>query len=61
MALEEDIPDQPDDKTIPKYKQIDKVTNSPFPPSHPPLLLSSFFQKCSTASPPPLIPYIKPP
>lgn len=27
MALEEDIPEQPDDKTIPKYKQIDKVTN----------------------------------
>lgn len=59
MALEEDIPDQPDDKTIPKYKQIDKVTNSPppsppLPPplSHPPLLLSSFFQKYSTASPP---------
>lgn len=53
MALEEDIPDQPDDKTIPKYKQIDKVTNSPpplSPPSHPPLLLSSLFQKYSTAS-----------
>lgn len=28
MALEEDIPDHPDDKTIPKYKQIDKVTRS---------------------------------
>lgn len=25
MALEEDIPEQPDDKTIPKYRQIDKV------------------------------------
>lgn len=40
MALEEDIPDQPDDKTVPKYKQIDKVTK--FPPSHPSLLLSPF-------------------
>lgn len=25
MALEEDIPEKPDDKTIPKYRQIDKV------------------------------------
>jgi len=25
MALDEDIPDKPDDKTIPKYRQIDKV------------------------------------
>ena len=25
MALEEDLPEKPDDKTIPKYKQIDKV------------------------------------
>lgn len=43
MALEEDIPDQPDDKTIPKYKQIDKVTN--FPHSHSPLTSLSFFPK----------------
>lgn len=25
MALDEDIPEKPDDKTIPKYRQIDKV------------------------------------
>lgn len=25
MALDEDIPDKPDDKTTPKYRQIDKV------------------------------------
>ena len=25
MALDEDIPEKPDDKTIPKYKQIHKV------------------------------------
>jgi len=25
MALEEDLPEKPDDRTIPKYKQIDKV------------------------------------
>lgn len=30
MALEEDIPDKPDDKTIPKYRQIDKVRFSPY-------------------------------
>lgn len=34
MALEEDIPEKPDDKTIPKYRQIDKVRSiqsySPF-------------------------------
>lgn len=27
MALEEDIPEHPDDKTIPKYRQIDKVSS----------------------------------
>ena len=54
MALEEDIPDQPDDKTIPKYKQIDKVTN--FPTLTPPSL--SFSQKYFTASPP-TNPYVK--
>lgn len=48
MALEEDIPDQPDDKTIPKYKQIDKVTN--FPHSHLPLL--SPFPKIFYCQPP---------
>ena len=26
MALGEDIPEQPEDKTVPKYKQIDKVS-----------------------------------
>lgn len=62
MALEEDIPDQPDDKTIPKYKQIDKVTN-PFPP---PLLIPLYFsllfsKNILLPAPPPLIPYIKPP
>ena len=31
MALDEDLPDKPEDKTIPKYKQISKV------PSPPPL------------------------
>lgn len=45
MALEEDIPEIPDDKTIPKYRQIDKVrsiqSHSPSttllpPSSHPP-------------------------
>lgn len=38
MALEEDIPEQPDDKTIPKYRQIDKVRtiqSSPFTNSAP--------------------------
>ena len=25
MALGEDIPDMPEDKTVPKYRQIDKV------------------------------------
>lgn len=25
LALEEDVPQQPDDKTVPKYRQIDKV------------------------------------
>lgn len=25
MALGEDIPEEPEDKTIPKYRQIDKV------------------------------------
>lgn len=25
MALEEDLPEKPEDKTIPKYKQIAKV------------------------------------
>lgn len=39
MALEEDIPEQPDDKTIPKYRQIDKVYSiqsySPFNNSPP--------------------------
>lgn len=37
MALEEDLPEKPDDKTIPKYKQIDKVNPLPFitiPPSN---------------------------
>lgn len=29
MALEEDLPEQPEDKTIPRYKQIDKVRISP--------------------------------
>ena len=29
MALEEDIPEQPEDKTIPKYKQIHKVSITP--------------------------------
>jgi hypothetical protein len=28
LALDEDIPDKPDDKTIPKYKQIAKVGDS---------------------------------
>lgn len=42
MALEEDIPDQPDDKTIPKYKQIDKVTR--------PLTFLPSFQKYSAVS-----------
>lgn len=49
MALEEDIPDQPDDKTIPKYKQIDRVTN--FPHSYPPLLLSPFSQNILLPAP----------
>lgn len=31
MALEEDLPEKPDDKTIPKYKQIDKVRNTHTP------------------------------
>lgn len=31
MALDEDIPDKPDDKTIPKYRQIDKVARLPKP------------------------------
>lgn len=30
MALDEDIPEQPEDKTIPKYKQIDKVNFTAF-------------------------------
>jgi hypothetical protein len=25
MALEEELPEKPDDKTIPKYRQINKV------------------------------------
>jgi len=25
MALEEELPEKPDDKTIPRYRQIDKV------------------------------------
>lgn len=25
LALDEDLPEKPEDKTIPKYKQIDKV------------------------------------
>ena len=29
MALNEDLPEKPDDKTIPKYKQIDKVFPGP--------------------------------
>ena len=28
LALEEDIPEKPDDKTVPKYKQIDKVRHT---------------------------------
>lgn len=55
MALEEDIPDQPDDKTIPKYKQIDKVTkHSPHPPHHQ-HLFSLLFQ--NILPPAPLTPY----
>ena len=38
MALEEDLPEKPDDKTIPKYKQIDKV--KPCFPSPQPLSLT---------------------
>lgn len=26
MALDEDLPEQPADKTLPKYRQIDKVS-----------------------------------
>ena len=26
MALDEDLPEAPEDKTIPKYRQIDKVS-----------------------------------
>lgn len=26
LALDEDLPEKPEDKTIPKYKQIDKVS-----------------------------------
>lgn len=33
MALEEDLPEKPDDKTIPKYRQIDKVCQTPVSPS----------------------------
>lgn len=44
MALEEDIPQHPDDKTVPKYRQIDKVCVSA------PLLasdyLTTFFVAC---------------
>lgn len=29
MALGEDIPEEPEDKTIPKYRQIDKVNLEP--------------------------------
>ena len=29
MALDEDIPEKPEDKTIPKYRQIDKVESPP--------------------------------
>lgn len=33
LALDEDLPAETEDKTIPKYKQIDKVrTESPTPP-----------------------------
>ena len=28
MALDEDIPEKPEDKTIPRYRQIDKVKES---------------------------------
>ena len=28
MALDEDIPEKPEDKTVPKYRQIDKVTRT---------------------------------
>jgi hypothetical protein len=36
LALDEDLPDKPEDKTIPKYRQIDKVSrssqlNKPYP------------------------------
>jgi ATP-dependent DNA helicase 2 subunit 1 len=33
LALEEDIPETPEDKTIPRYRQIDKVNSSSFPSS----------------------------
>ncbi len=35
MALDEDIPEKPDDKTTPKYRQIDKVARllKPIPTS----------------------------
>lgn len=33
LALDEDLPEKPDDKTLPKYKQIDKVCDPS--PTHP--------------------------
>jgi hypothetical protein len=37
MALEEDLPEKPEDKTIPKYKQIHKVS----PLSHSSMIFRS--------------------
>lgn len=38
LALEEDLPEKPDDKTIPKYRQIDKVSHA-FSPVHSPNII----------------------
>jgi ATP-dependent DNA helicase 2 subunit 1 len=39
MALEEDLPEQPEDKTIPRHKQIDKVCIIPVLIKLPPITL----------------------
>lgn len=35
LALDEDLPEKPEDKTLPKYKQIDKVCSTS--PTNPPI------------------------
>lgn len=42
LALDEDVPEQPEDKTIPKYRQIDKVSRDR---QRSWVLLTVFFQR----------------